>query len=170
MFGKAILRCVGIVLMAAAVCGCAARAPQHRPCTLIIDWDTERPPGERGIWLAYLLKRAKYHEQDGVCRDTETVVVPSFEEECQVRAATLKTYQSLQKAEPELNVPYFNDLSRVASAGFLREYVWTYLRQPSWTRLPDHLHLAEFDQWRKSNLRNHRAQTEGSITTIAGDE
>jgi hypothetical protein len=170
MFGRAIVCCVGIVLLATAVCGCAARPPQQRPCTLIIDWNTERPRGERGIWLAYLMKRAKFHERDGDCGDTATVVVPSFEEECLVRAATLKTYRSLQEADPELNVPYFNDLSRVADAGFLREYVWVYLRQPSWTRVPDGLHLAEFDQWRESNLRNHRAQTEGSIRTVAGDE
>ena len=67
-------------------------------------------------------------------------------------------------------MPYFNDISNVADAGFLREYVWVYLHQPSWTQVPNGLNLAEFDQWRESNLRNHKPETEGSIKSVADDE
>ena len=164
------MRWVGVLPMVIALCGCAATAPRRPACTLVIDWNTSRPPGERGVWLVYLMKRAKWHELDNECGDTETVVVPSFDEECHARAATLKTYRALREGDPQLDVPYFNDLSKVADAGFLREYVWIYLHQPSWQQTPNGLNVAEFDQWRASNLRNHTPQTEGSIKAIAGDD
>ncbi|MFN8627586.1 MAG: hypothetical protein U0587_16615 [Candidatus Binatia bacterium] len=158
------------LLVAIVACGCAARAPHQRSCTLVIDWNTSRPPGERGLWLVYLMKRARWHELDRNCGETETVVVPSFEEEVHARVATVKTYRALQQGDPALDVRYFNDLANVAEAGYLREYVWSYLHQPSWTHVPDGLNVAEFDRWRDSNLRNHEAQTEGSIRFVAGDE
>lgn len=165
-----VVRWVGMMLMVIALFGCAAMAPHQRSCTLIIDWNTSRPQGERGIWLTYLMKRAKWHELDNDCGDTETVVVPSFDEECHAREAILKTYRALREGDPPLDVPYFNDLSNVAGAGFLREYVWIYLHQPSWQEMPNSLNVAEFDHWRESNLSNHTPQTEGSIKAIAGDD
>jgi len=164
-----VLRWVCILLVVIAAVGCAARAPHRRSCTLIIDWNTSRPPGERGLWLVYLMKRAKWHELDRNCGDTETIVIPTFDEEVHARAATLKTYRALQEGDPDLDVPYFNTLSNVADAGFLREYVWIYLHQPSWTQMPNSLNVTEFDQWRESNLKNHKPETEGSIRFITDD-
>ena len=49
------------------------------------------------------------------------------------------------------------------AAGFLREYVWSYLRHDSWATRPADMNLAGFDAWRATQLTNHVAVTHGRI-------
>jgi hypothetical protein len=35
--------------------------------------------------------------------------------------------------------------------------------------MPNSLNVTEFDQWRESNLKNHKPETEGSIRFITDD-
>ena len=111
--------------------------------------------------------RVQHTDPTTDCSRTETIVVPTFEQEVQARDATLKTYLSVQKRDPELDIPCFDDLSRVGDAGFLREYVWVYLQQKSWSQQPSDLRLSEFDTWRQSNLSDHKPQTQGAVKVVA---
>ena len=82
------------------------------------------------------------------------------------REKAVHTYNEIKTKDPELDLLYFDDLSRVADAHFIREYVWVYLRQPMWSE-PSGLHLQHFQQWRGANLKDHQPQTQGSIATVA---
>lgn len=147
--------------------GCTATARKPQSCRFVIDWNSSTPDRERAIWLAYLMYRAQHAGPTNVCGSEETVVIPTFDQEVQARDETLKTYHRLQQHDPELDLAYFDDLSRVAGAGFMREYVWVYLRQKSWTQEPSGLRESEFEIWRESNLKGHVPQTQGAVKVIA---
>ena len=60
---------------------------------------------------------------------------------------------SLQsKKEPKVTDAYLDKLATVATAGFLREYVWTYLGSRAWKTKPDGLRLDDFETWRMAHL------------------
>ena len=160
------MRWTSVLLMVSALLGCAA-STRPQPCKFVIDWNVASPERERAIWLAYLMKRVMLRQPGNECQGSDVVLTPSFDEEFQAREATLKTYRDLQKHDAQLDLAYFNDLSRVEDAGFLREYVWIYLHQPSWSQEPEGLKLGEFGRWRESNLAGHKVETQGSIKSVA---
>ncbi len=138
----------------------ADSAPQ---VDVAILWDPATPPSERPLWTAYLYTRAAL-----VAQESEDVQLPlgdhaaSFDEELRARLIAVNLYRQLRRRNPAFESAYFADLDRVETAGFLREYVWRYLRRSSWTQ-PDGLRLAAFDAWRAAHLRNHVPVTHGRI-------
>lgn len=159
------LRRIGLILLAATVLGGAA--PDAQSCKTIIDWNTSTPEAERTIWLAYLMHRVAHEPQITACRKEPAVVVPTFDQELDARETAIRIYLKLRERDAKMDVPYFNDMARVAAAGFTREYVWMYLRQKSWLEQPTGLRLTEFETWQKSNLKNHTAQTQGAVKVVA---
>ena len=81
----------------------------------------------------------------------------SFESQYVAATRALK----LERAEPAS--AYFSDIDRVEAAGFLREYVWSFLRQASWNAAPGGLDLPAFEAWRAEHLSNHKPVTHGRI-------
>jgi hypothetical protein len=126
-------------------------------------WDPETPEGESKIWLAYLFARAAFaaNETDGgpAVGERES----SFEEEVRGRTIALTTFRALKREPAQPASVYFNDIDRVEVAGFLREYVWSYLHNASWSATPSNLDLAGFEVWRAEHLANHKAVTHGRI-------
>lgn len=55
-------------------------------------------------------------------------------------------------ASPQAQLPTIIEVQR---AGFLREYVWEFMRRPYWQQ-PQPLKLAEFKLWRDGNLAGHK--------------
>jgi hypothetical protein len=161
------VRRILVIALAGTIFGCTASAQREEPCRLVIDWNSSPPPRERAIWLAYLMHRANHAGPVANCSNSETVVVPTFDQEAEAHDATIETYLEIQKRDPELYLPYFEDLSRVQAAGFMREYVWVYLRQESWMEQPSGLRVSQFDTWRETNLRDHVPQTQGSVKALA---
>ena len=53
---------------------------------------------------------------------------------------------------PQAQLPKIIEVQR---AGFLREYVWEFMRRPYWQQ-PHSLNLAEFKLWRDRNLAGHK--------------
>ncbi|HET6629778.1 MAG TPA: hypothetical protein VFG91_08375 [Woeseiaceae bacterium] len=53
---------------------------------------------------------------------------------------------------------YLDQLRGVQAAGYLEEYVWHYLRKPSW-QPPSGLDMEEFASWSRKHLREHEPQT-----------
>jgi hypothetical protein len=130
-----------------------------------INWSPAKPENENAIWLAYLATRAAFMEKHKDLYEQKTgTIAPIFAEEVEARTTATQVYREMRQKDKELNVAYFNDLERVASGSYIREYVWTYLHQPTWGATPGDLKLAEFDVWRKTNLPNHQAVTKGSIS------
>lgn len=133
------------------------------PVDVSILWDPATPPSERPLWTAYLYTRAAL-----VAAESEDVAFPSgdhaasFNEEFRGRLIAVNLYRQLRRRDPAFKSDYFADLDRVEASGFLREYIWQYLRKPAWTE-PGGLRLAAFDAWRAAHLRNHVAETYGRI-------
>lgn len=68
-----------------------------------------------------------------------------FEEECFARDA-LAEFWGVQPAEVQATDPYLRLLAQVRGAGLLREYVWRFLREPSWTA-PAGMDAGRIDAW-----------------------
>jgi hypothetical protein len=140
-----------------------AAAPSEDAMKLAILWDPETPEEESKIWLAYLFARAAFaaNVTDGSLAAGERE--SSFEEEVRGRTIALTTFRALKLERVQPASPYFSDIDRVEAAGFLREYVWSYLRHPSWEIAPAGLDLSGFDTWRAEHLTNHKPVTHGRI-------
>ncbi len=154
------LAALGEAIARSAAAPSAGSAPQIGVEML---WDPRTPPRERPLWTAYLYTRAAL-----VAAQSEDVPfapgehAASFEEELRARLIAVNLFRQLRRRDRSLESAYFADLDRVEAAGFLREYLWRYLRNPSWSE-PDGLKLAEFDAWRTTHLRQHRPVTHGRI-------
>ncbi|HEU4625594.1 MAG TPA: hypothetical protein VFS52_12555 [Steroidobacteraceae bacterium] len=128
-----------------------------------IMWDPATPEQEKTIWLAYLFARAAYVAGESGEAPTAGEREASFEEEVRGRTTAVNMYRALKHIDAQLASAYFSDIDRVEAAGFLREYVWSYLHQASWKTLPAGLNLEAFDAWRATHLTNHVPVTHGRI-------
>lgn len=133
-------------------------------------WDPATPEQEGRIWLAYLFARAAFAVSDGSAQPVAGEREASFEEELRGRSIAVSTFRALRRNDAQLASAYFSDIDRVEAAGFLREYVWSYLRRESWQSTPAALNLAGFEAWRLTHLPDHVAVTHGRIAfRLAGD-
>lgn len=137
-----------------------AAAPRRNVTIL---WDVTTPEGERQLWMSYLYTRAAQAAKES---DDHTLTLgereASFDEEVRARTVAVNLFRALVRKDPRFSSAYFNDLEHVDGAGFLREYVWCYLRSPSWPT-PAGLQLHAFDAWRAAHLVSHKAVTHGRI-------
>jgi hypothetical protein len=150
-----------------------AHAAPERPAeqpheSIAILWDPATPAAERPVWTVYLYTRAA---QAATESDTDALPLgerlASFDEEVRARRMAVSAFRQLTRDKSGAVSAYFEDLDRVEAAGYLREYVWRYLQQPSWSALPADLRLAAFDDWRREHLRDHVAVTHGHIAVRA---
>jgi hypothetical protein len=162
-----ILAAIGDAIPASAdgVAQARARAthPDDSAVKVAILWDPETPEEESKIWLAYLFARAAFAANETAGSPAVGERESSFEEEVRGRQIALTTFRALKRDSAQPASPYFSDIDRVEAAGFLREYVWSYLRHPSWTTKPANLDLAGFDAWRAEHLAHHTPVTHGRI-------
>jgi hypothetical protein len=128
-----------------------------------IVWDPATPEQESKIWLAYLFARAAYAANEKTGGPDVGEREASFEEEVRGRSIAVSTFRELRRNDAQLASVYFSDIDRVEAAGFLREYVWSYLRHESWLAAPADLDLQGFDDWRATHLLNHVPVTHGRI-------
>jgi len=75
----------------------------------------------------------------------------------------VKIYREMLAKDPSMDVPYFDELSRVDVSAYMPEYVWTFLRQTTWVQ-PPNLQLAAFEEWRKSSFGEPSCAHEGQLT------
>jgi len=142
----------------------AAGSPTHAVRYVVILFDPETPPNERRLWTIYLYTRAALAASESDAGPLPLGIrAPSFEGEVRARRVAVGLFRQLDRDDADFGSRYFDDLDRVESAGYMREYVWRYLKQPSWTATPPELHLGEFDAWRTVHLRYHVPVTHGHI-------
>jgi len=141
-----------------------ATSTSHRGISVEIDWQPVQDDREGALWLAYLSGRVAYINEHEAAYDWKPgVVTPSFAEELAARISVVQIYREQKQKDPQLSVPYFEDLTRVADHSFLGEYVWTYLHEGEWGPPPDKLRLVDFMHWRAANLAQHVVLTKGAI-------
>jgi hypothetical protein len=140
-----------------------AAAEAEAATKLAIVWDPATPEQESRIWLAYLFARAAFAVGESSEGPAAGEREASFEEELRGRTTAVNMFRALKHNDAQLASAYFNDIDRVEAAGYLREYVWRYLRQTAWKTPPAGLDLAGFDTWRATHLPHHIAITHGRI-------
>ena len=162
-----ILAAIGDAIPASADVVAKARTRANEPADasvkVAILWDPETPEGESKIWLAYLFARAAFAANETAGGPAVGERESSFEEEVRGRQIALTTFRAMRRDSAPPESVYFNDIDRVEAAGFLREYVWSYLRHPSWNATPEKLDLVGFETWRAEHLTNHQPVTHGRI-------
>jgi hypothetical protein len=157
--GQAIPASAELVVQARARASAAADAAMN----VAIVWDPATPEQESRIWLAYLFARAAFAANESSGAPAVGEREASFNEEVRGRTIAVSMFRELRRNDAQLASEYFSDIERVEAAGFLREYVWSYLHQASWHVLPADLNLAAFDAWRTTHLPDHVAVTHGRI-------
>ena len=153
-----------VLLGAVTVTGAApAEAPKGARYVVIL-FDAATPPNERKLWTAYLYTRAALVASESDAAPLPLGVrPPTFEGEVRARRVAVGVFRQLERDDPDFGSRYFDDLDRVEAAGFMREYVWRYLKQTSWSAPPPGLQLEHFDAWRAVHLRYHVPLTYGRI-------
>jgi hypothetical protein len=162
-----ILEALGDAIPATTASVVAARAraaaEAEAATKVAIEWDPATPEQESRIWLAYLFARAAYAVGESNEGPAAGEREASFEEEVRGRNTAVNMFRALRHNDAQLASAYFSDIDRVEAAGYLREYVWRYLRQTAWKTPPAGLDLPGFDNWRATHLPNHIAITHGRI-------
>ena len=106
-------------------------------------------------WVTYSLGRSACQLQIG---GENPARESSFACEITARRLLLDTWLEQQAENPGLHDEYLDELSSVQTAGYLKEYVARNFRKRHW-ELPKDLNIAEFNNWRRTNLPGHKAQT-----------
>jgi hypothetical protein len=114
---------------------------------------------EMASWLGYAGARSAYREQHKLPSPASGEIVPTFDEEVEARGMAA-LFLSLSNSH---GGSYWDAVVKVQSAGFLKEYVWTYLRRPSWSANQAPKNLAAFEKWRRANLKNHKPETRAKL-------
>lgn len=104
-------------------------------------------------WVSYSLTRSVCQLQIGAGNPARAT---SFECELTARKHLLETWAELRDASTAS--AYLDQLRQVRAAGYLEEYVWQFLRQPSWTA-PSGLDMERFTHWRRERLPDHEPRT-----------
>ncbi len=127
--------------------------------------DVEPAAPSATVWMAYLVARLSYvtkHPSEYPANATG-LVVATFPEELAGRVTGVELYQKMLKQKKIPHDAYWDDVVKVAYAGYLPEYVWTFFRKPSWNQAAAPKKLAQFSAWRKTNLPAHRPATYGGL-------
>jgi len=110
-------------------------------------------------WATYggtkaLVRTGEYARQYPEARGHES----PFDEECYARDA-MAEFWAVQPPEKRRLDSYLQLLADVRDAGFIREYVWRFLREPGWAE-PAGLRNDAFTAWVASKgLADHRPPT-----------
>ena len=131
---------------------CSATSP-------LLVYDPGLSHDELALWLAYLGGRVVYREKHKLAPPRSGEIIPTFEEEVSARGVAAAFY-SVMKVPSD---SYWSAVLKVEKAGFLRQYVWIYVHQPSWPAKERPGNLGAFQKWSAANLGNHKAQTRGKL-------
>jgi hypothetical protein len=106
-------------------------------------------------WVSYSLTGSTCQLQIG---GENPARASSFNCELAAREHLLESWAEKKARHDGASDPYLDQLAAVAEAGFLREYVATYLGRRSW-QVPSDLDISAFDAWRKVGLSRHKPET-----------
>jgi len=134
-----------------------------------LELDPTLPDDIGAAWLGYLMERQIYiREHPDQYKLTPGIVIPTFDEEVDARRTMAQIWKELKEKDQGRKDKYLDELVSVHKADFMREYVWSYLRQQGWTRQPKDLRLKEFSQWQQLHLKDHKSETHGKIRITKG--
>jgi len=124
-----------------------------------------KPEAVMSAWMGYGMARANWISEHVLGKsDRPKDYHRGFEEELAGRESLSKIWSDLKGSDATLKDAYLDQLATVEAAGFMSEYVWTYLGSPEWKDAPQGLRLAEFEKWKTSNLADHKVETCADVT------
>ncbi len=129
-----------------------------------LELDPTLPDDIGAAWLGYLMERQIYiRDHPDQYKLTPGIVIPTFDEEVDARRTMAQIWKELKEKDQGRKDKYLDELAPVHEADFMREYVWTYLRQRNWSGQPKDLRLKEFSRWQQLHLQGHRPETHGNV-------
>lgn len=105
-------------------------------------------------WVRYSLAKSTCQLRAG---EENPARATSFDCEHTAREHLLERWSELRE-RPGGGSEYLDELVRVRDAGFLREYVWHFLRESAW-QPPPALDMEGFTSWRREHLPEHDSRT-----------
>jgi hypothetical protein len=137
------------------------------PAEASIEMNASGDPADASIWLAYAVELVKYaREHPDAGPPCGGIFEPPYELEIEARAAALREYRA--RPANGRRSGYFQALSKVEAAGFLDEYVWSYLHKDAWGTTPPHeLSMGAFEEFRARELGSHAAQSGAHVRIAA---
>jgi len=134
-----------------------------------LELDPALPDYVSAAWLGYLMERQIYiRDHVDQYKLTPGIVIPTFDEEAEARRTMVQIWKELKEKDHTREDRYLDQLIPVHEADFMREYVWTYLKQRSWSIQPRDLRLKEFSAWQQRHLQGHQPETHGNIRITRG--
>jgi hypothetical protein len=135
------------------------RQPKRPQLAINLHGSVQRNATVAAAWTTYAGTKVLLRMGEYVKLHPETAGHDSpFDEECYARDA-MAEFWAVQPEEKRRLDPYLQLLADVRDAGFIREYVWQFLRGPSWSQ-PADLRPDAFRTWAAENgLSEHRAPT-----------
>ena len=131
----------------------------------IYDLDFSLPDYVNAAWLGYLMQRQIYiNDHIDKYKFAPGIIIPAFDEEVEGRKSLAQIWKELKEADRSRSNKYLDELIPVHEADFMREYVWTYLKQGSWSKEPENLKLKEFSAWQQKHLKGHQAETRAKLS------
>lgn len=131
---------------------------------LAVRFDPDKPDRKTApLWLAYLIARATHHDEQKLATPRAGEIVPTFAEEVYGRRAAIQVYRELKAKDATIRDPYWETMATVEAAGMLEPYVWSYHKRGAWAESARPKTLPAFEAWRRTNLKQHRPQTFGSL-------
>jgi len=150
---------ISFVAACALLVGPAAARGPAKPALQV---DKFTSTAEQVVWLAYGLGLNKFITDHNLIETLPTGTwKPSFEAEVSAREFQLKVWGEITQKQ-NLKYAFMDQMESIASAGFLKEYVWRYYKRAGWDT-PDGLRMSEFNSWAAVNLDNHRPITGAKI-------
>lgn len=137
------------------------------PAEASIEMNASGDPADASMWLAYAVELGKYaREHPDAAPPCGGTVEPPYQLEIDAREAALREYRS--RPANGRRSGYFQVLSKVENAGFLDEYVWSFLHKDSWGTAPPHeLSMGAFEEFRARELATHTAQSGAHVRISA---
>ena len=147
-----------------ALIGPAGSHPEDGKTEITITLDEAalkgKPESVTSAWMGYGIARANWLSENILGRpDATKSYRRCFEEELAGRESLAKIWAELKESDVKLKDDYLDQVLMIRNAGFLGEYVWSYLGSADWKQPPKQLRLEAFDKWKASNLEGHKAVT-----------
>lgn len=137
------------------------------PAEASIEMNASGDPADASMWLAYAVELTKYaREHPEAAPPCGGIFEAPYQVEVDARLAALREYRA--RPANGRRSGYFQLLSKVEAAGFLDEYVWTYLHRDAWGTVPPHeLSMGAFEEFRARELAAHAAQSGAHVRISA---
>ncbi len=158
------MKMIALLVMLCALLAAPAALAGNDQMSYTLEIDPTLPDDIGAAWLGYLMERQIYiRDHPDQYKLIPGIITPTFDEEVEARKTMAQIWKELKEKDKSRKDRYLDQLVPVHEADFMREYVWTFLRQQSWSKQPKDLRLKEFSQWRQRHLPGHQPETHGKI-------